>query len=65
MFIARKIKEDNIYIPSYINHRQHVHRTNRSYKFKLIRSMTAPYTERCTSCSIYNRPPIRGGAGHL
>ena len=27
MFIARKIKEDNIYIPSYINHRQRVHRT--------------------------------------
>ena len=27
MFIARKIKEDNIYIPNYINHRQNVHRT--------------------------------------
>ena len=26
MFIARKIKEDNIYILSYINRRQHVHR---------------------------------------
>ena len=25
--INRKFKEDNIYIPSYINHRQHVHRT--------------------------------------